>query len=497
MNPQPDDEYNQALLRHVRPAGWVNPRPQGRYNLVVVGGGTAGLVAAMGAAGLGAKVALVERHMLGGDCLNFGCVPSKALIRAGRAAYDAQQLGEYGGAASAVTVDFGAVMARMRRLRAGISHHDSAQRFAEAGIDVYLGHGEFVSPTELVVDGERLRFARALVATGARAVVPAIVGLAEAGFVTNETVFSLTTLPRRLAVIGAGPIGCELAQAFRRFGSEVTMIAKDTEVLPREDADARAVLQAQLVAEGITLALGADVVRVEVGSAGKVLYLAGDATVTVDEILVAVGRAPNVESMGLAAAGIAVDRTGVVVDDRLRTANHKIFAAGDVCSPFKFTHAADAMARIVIQNALFFGRKRTSALTIPWATYTDPEVAHVGLYQAQAQARGYQVATFTVQLSGLDRAILDGDTAGFARIVVNSKNGKLLGATAVGRHAGELIGEATLALRQGLRASALSSTIHAYPTQSEVWKRLGDAQQRTRLTPRARSIFRWLLAKRR
>ncbi len=300
----PDDAHNRALVANVHPKGWENPKPRGRYNLVVIGGGTAGLVSAMGAAGLGARVALVERHLLGGDCLNYGCVPSKALIRAARAAYDAREVASFGASGPGpITLDFAAVMERMRRLRAEIAHHDAASRFAKSGIDVFLGDAAFVSPEEVEVAGERLRFSRAVIATGARAARPSIPGLAEAGFLTNESVFSLTSLPQRLAVIGAGPIGCELAQAFRRFGSEVTILSVDARLLPREDPDAALVLQAQLSREGISLVLGAKISGVSRVAGGRTISFdrdrgQGPEELTADEILVAVGRAERGPSLG-------------------------------------------------------------------------------------------------------------------------------------------------------------------------------------------------------
>jgi pyruvate/2-oxoglutarate dehydrogenase complex dihydrolipoamide dehydrogenase (E3) component len=496
----PWDSHNQELVANVHPAGWANPTPSGRYNLVVIGAGTAGLVSAIGAAGVGAKVALVERSLMGGDCLNYGCVPSKALIRSSRAVFDASHGESLGVRTSGVTVDFAAVMERMRRLRAGIAHHDSAKRFSEAGVDVYLGQGVFVGRDELQVGDSRVRFARAVIATGARAANPPIPGLAEAGFLTNETVFSLTELPMRLLVVGAGPIGCELAQAFRRFGCEVSIISLDARLLPREDADAAAVLAAQLEREGVRLALGVKIQRIEKRGADKVVVFERDGVreeLAGDELLVAIGRAPNVDGLGLDVAGVEFDKGGVKVNDRLRTSNPKIFAAGDICSPYKFTHAADAMARVVIQNALFFGRKRTSSLVIPWSTYTDPEIAHVGLYEHEARARGLKVQTLTVQLSEVDRAVLDGEPEGFARIHVETGSGRILGATVVARHAGEMIGEVVLAMTEGAKVGALSRAIHPYPTQAESWKRLGDAYQRTRLTPGVLGFFRRLLAWRR
>lgn len=497
----PDDRHNRTLAENVHPSTWVNPTPNGRYNLVVLGAGTAGLVSAIGAAGLGAKVALVERHLMGGDCLNVGCVPSKGLIRAARAAEEARRAEEFGvRARGPIEVDFGAVMERMRRVRAGISHNDSARRFAEKGVDVFLGDARFVSRDAVEVAGQRLEFSRAVIATGARAASVPIPGLAEAGFLTNETVFSLTDLPRRLLVIGAGPIGCELAQAFRRFGTDVTIVSLDSRLLPREDPDAASVLSESFRREGIATVLGAKILRAAHGAEGKTLVLMRDGReeeVRGDAILLAIGRLPNVEGLGLEVAGVEFDKSGVKVDDRLRTSNRQIYAAGDICSVYKFTHAADAMARIVLQNALFFGRKEASTLVIPWSTYTSPEIAHVGLYEAEAKERGQDVVTLTVPLGEVDRALLDGESEGFARVHAEKRTGGILGATIVAAHAGELIGEMSLAITAGVTLATIARTIHPYPTQSEVWKRIGDAWSRSRLTPRVSRILEHFLRWRR
>jgi pyruvate/2-oxoglutarate dehydrogenase complex dihydrolipoamide dehydrogenase (E3) component len=494
----PDDEHNRALVKATHPAGWLSPSPKGRYNLVVVGAGTAGLVAAAGAAGLGARVALVERQQTGGDCLNTGCVPSKAVIRAARAAWDAANAAPFGvRTAGQPTVDFGAVMERMRRLRARIAPNDSVERFAGLGVDVFLGEAKFVSPTRVEVGGAALDFSKAVIATGARAAVPPLPGLAEAGFYTNENVFNLTSLPRRWLVLGAGPIGCELAQSFRRFGADVTVMALDPRLLPREDADASAVLRARFAREGIRTELGVKPVKVERdGEMWRVTYVRDEQAlfIDVDAILVATGRAPNVEGLGLEAAGVAFDKKGVAVDDELRTSNPRVFASGDVAGRWQFTHAADAMSRVVLQNALFWGRKRASALTIPWATYTDPEIAHVGLYEAEARERGVDVITYTVHLADVDRAILESDEEGFARVHAERKSGRILGATLVGRDAGDLIGEMALAVTNRLTLGQLASTVHPYPTRAEAWKRVGDLHSRTRLTPFVKRLFERLLA---
>jgi pyruvate/2-oxoglutarate dehydrogenase complex dihydrolipoamide dehydrogenase (E3) component len=494
------DAHDAALAARVHPQEWKNPTPEGRYNLVVIGAGTAGLVAAAGAAGLGGRVALIERRLMGGDCLNFGCVPSKALIRSARVAATVREARAYGVEAGEPMVDFSRVMSRVRSLRAGIAHHDSAERFQGLGVDVYLGEGRFVAPDAVEVAGQRLTFSRALIASGAKPAVPAIPGLEEAGYLTNETVFTLTSLPSRIVVLGGGPIGCELAQAFRRLGSRVVLIGKEERLLPREDPEAGTLLMRRFEAEGITLQLGAQVTRVEPhGEAKRIHFERGGAVGAVDgeALLISTGRMPELESLNLEAAGVRSGPQGVEVDDRLRTSNPRVYAAGDICSRFKFTHAADALARVALQNALFLGRKKASALVIPWCTYTDPEVAHVGLSAEEAEARGDAVVTLTVPMSSVDRAILESETEGFGRIHVDAKTGKLLGGTIVGSHAGENIGELALAMTQGLTVGALANTVLPYPTQGEVLKRLGDAWNRRRLTPRAKNFLTRFLAWRR
>jgi pyruvate/2-oxoglutarate dehydrogenase complex dihydrolipoamide dehydrogenase (E3) component/uncharacterized membrane protein YdjX (TVP38/TMEM64 family) len=492
---QPLDEANRALLAHVHPSGWTNPTPRGRYNLVVVGGGTAGLVSAAGAAGLGARTALVERHLLGGDCLNVGCVPSKAVIGAARLAAEARGASAFGVHTGAVEVDFPAVMERMRRLRARLAPTDGAPRFAKLGVDVYLGDGRFVGPTTVEVDGRRLEFTRAVIATGARASAPPIPGLEETGYLTNETLFWLTERPARLAVVGAGPIGCEMAQAFCRLGSEVTLLEAGPHILPREDLDAAAIVQRRMVADGVRLVLDAKITRADrSGGAKRLAYEQAGATRTLDcdAILVGVGRAPNVEGLGLEAAGVAYDRNGVRVDDRLRTSNKRVFAAGDVASQFKFTHTADALARIVLTNALFPGRAKASALHVPWCTYTSPEIAHVGLYERDAAARGQDVQTITIPMAEVDRAVLDGQDEGFLRVHLAKGSDRILGATLVAAHAGDMISEITLAMVGKVGLGRIASVIHPYPTQADVIKKAGDAFNRGRLTPTVKRLFeRW------
>lgn len=494
LHPAPDDVYNQTLLAQVHPADWVNPEPARCYNLVVIGAGTAGLVCAAGAAGLGAKVALVERAFLGGDCLNVGCVPSKALLRAARAVADVRDAREFGVEVPVgVRVNFPAVMERMRRLRASLSPHDSAARFRDLGVDVFLGEGRFVGAHRAEVAGKILPFRKAVIATGARAGIPFIPGLNEVGCLTNETVFSLTKLPRRLAVIGAGPIGCELAQAFARFGSEVSLLEVMPQIMPREDVDAAAIVQRALVRDGVHIRLNCKIGKVEKRGADKVLWL-GDRELAVDEILIGAGRVPNVEGLNLEAVDVLYDqKEGVKVDERLRTTNRCIYAAGDICTRFKFTHAADALARIVIQNALFLGRADATTLTIPWCTYTDPEVAHVGLSAHDAVETNRPVQTFTQDFREVDRAVLDGETEGLLKVHVRAGTDRILGATLVARHAGEMISEITLAMTARVGLHKLGKTIHPYPTQAEAIKKVADSYNRARLTPFVKRLFeRWL-----
>ena len=499
-NPQvmPYDAYNITLVSNVHPEDWVNPEPAPRYNLVVIGAGTAGLVTAAGAAGLGARVALIERRLLGGDCLNVGCVPSKCLIRSSRAAVDVLGAEDFGiKIPEGAQVDFEKVMERMRRIRSRISVHDSAKRFQELGVDVFLGQARFISPDAVDVEGKTLRFKKGVIATGARAVVPPVPGLNEAGFLTNETVFNLTERPERLAVFGAGPLGCELAQAFQRLGSQVTIIEQAPQFLTREDPDAARILSDAFRKEGIDVRLNTRVDRVGLDGREKTIHLKTDgkeSIVVVDEILVGAGRAPNVEGLNLEAAGVVYDpRKGVTVNDRLQTANPRIYAAGDVCLTHKFTHTADATARIVIQNALFMGRKKQSAITIPWCTYTDPEIAHVGMYERDAKGKGIEVDTFIRPLKEVDRAVTDGEEEGFVKVHVKKGTDQILGATIVARHAGEMISEITLAMAAGMGLSRIANVIHPYPTQAEAIRQTGDLYNKTRLTPLVKSLMsRWL-----
>ncbi len=501
---RPMDEYNQKLVSYVHPPNWVNPQPADVYDLVVIGAGTAGLVVAAGAAGLdlGLKVALIEKHLMGGDCLNVGCVPSKTIIRSARVVgeiWDAQDLG-VNIPQHNIDVDFPKVMARMRRVRAGISHNDSAERFSSLGVDVFLGSARFASKNTVEVGDKTLRFKKAVIATGTRAAQPPIPGIEKAGYLTNETVFSLIQRPERLAVIGGGPIGCELAQAFGRLGCEVILFHNGSHLLNKEDVEAAEILQKVLISEGIRVVLNSKLEEVVTVTEGKRLYFSCNGhrdSVTVDEILLGAGRSPNVESLNLEAVGVEYDkRQGVKVNDYLQTTNSKIYAAGDICMNWKFTHAADAAARIVIKNTLFspfsLGRSKLSSLVMPWVTYTHPEIAHVGLYEHEAEKLGIEVTTIKIPFNSVDRAIADNEESGFLKIHHKKGSDEILGATIVASHAGEMISVVTTAMVNKIGLSKLSSVIHPYPTQAEAIKKAADAYRRTLLTSNTKKLLAFL-----
>ena len=499
----PFDDANAQLMRTVAPKGWMAPVPKDRYHLVVIGAGTAGLVSAAIAAGLGARVALIERHMFGGDCLNFGCVPSKAVIRAARAWREARTAAErFGGPRVTSEGDFGAVMARLRRLRADISPVDGVERFRALGVDVFLGHATFCGPDAITVNDTVndtvLRFRRAIIATGARAARPPIPGLADTPYDTNESIFSLTERPARLLVIGGGPIGTELAQSFARFGSAVTIVHADAHVLPRDDSDAAAVISTALKADGVQIINQATIARVSHDGQQFTVQLAGDdpaahgtIALQADRLLVATGRTPNIDGLGLDVAGVRVTPKGVRVDDRLRTSNPRVYAIGDVSSALQFTHVADAQARLVVANALFFGigGGRASALVVPRVTYTDPEVAHVGMTVEDASAQRVRIDTIRVSLEDNDRARLDDEPHGFLKVHVAAGTDRIVGATLVATHAGEMIGEMTVAIANGVGLGGVGKAIHPYPTQAEVFRRVADAWRKRAFTSRARRFF--------
>ena len=483
----PEDAYERERLDSVRPADWHNPQPAPRYDLVIIGAGSAGQVAAYAAAALGASVALVEHNLFGGNCLNIGCVPSKSLIRTSRVYAEMRNAEQYGVQRPAdIQVDFAAVMRRMRGIRARISRAASVHRLVAANVDVFFGDARFTDSDSLTVGDTMLQFKKALIATGARPDTPSIPGLAESGYFTNETIFNITEAPRRLLVIGGGPLGCEMAQAFCRFGVHTIIVQERPLFLPREERDAAQILADSFARDGMEIRLNCKAVAVRAENGEKLVDLISDdyrSTVAVDAILTGTGRVPNVDELNLDAAGVAYDNTiGVHVDDFLRTDNHRIYAAGDACLPDKFNHTADASARMAIRNALQSGHERLSELVIPWCTYTDPEIAHVGMYVRQALEQEISVKTFTVPMHDVDRAITDDDEMGFVKIHVREGTDQILGATIVARHAGEMINEITLAMVAGVGLSTVARTIHSYGTQAEGIKLAADAYERTRTT---------------
>jgi len=415
-------------------------------------------VCAAGAASLGARVALIERHLLGGDCLNTGCVPSKAMIAAAR-----------GG------LDWAATVARTRDARIALAPNDSASRLQGLGVDVFFGAASFGDATTIDVDGSTVRFKRAVIATGSRPTIPVIPGLHDRPYLTNETIFELRTQPRDLLIVGAGASGCELAQTFVRLGTRVTLVERSERILPGEDADAARVVADRLARDGVRILTG--VTDPQVSGA--------------ESVFIAVGRTANVDGLSLERAGVAFGERGVQVDDRLRTTNPRIYAAGDVTGSFQFTHAADAMARVVVQNALFFGRKKFSDLVIPWCTFTDPELAHVGITSEEAARRGAR--TITVTFDDVDRAVIDGDTNGFVR--VQHERGRILGATIVAPDAGNLISVVTSVMQGKGTLSDLASAVFPYPTTALALKRVGDISRRETLTPGVKRMLRYYFAR--
>ncbi len=497
----PLDRHNETLLQNVHPPSRLNPVPAPLYNLVVIGAGAAGLVSAAIAASLGGRVALVEEHFMGGDCLNVGCVPSKCLIRTAKLAADMARGQEFGLDPRTVNAhEFTRVMEELRRIRASISPVDSVERFTKLGVDVFLGHGSFIDNNTVRVGDAKLHFRKAIIATGARAVTMPIAGLNndDTDILTNESIFNLTELPEHILFVGGGPIGCELAQAFRRLGAHVSIIQRGA-FLPKEDAHASALLAQVFEEEGIHVHIDSHIVRAEKLENGKNRVHIQDEKgtqhfVDTDKIFLGLGRAPNVNNVGLALAGVHYDaRKGVIVDDCLRTSNPSIYAVGDCAMTLKFTHAADVAAQIAIQNALFMGRKKLSAQNIPWCTYTDPEIAHVGLYEADARKQGIDVDFYQYDMEENDRALTDREGRGFVKVMTKKGSGKILGATIVSSHAGDMISEITTAMTAGMGLGSLASVIHPYPTQASAVQKVAQAYKKTKLTPFVAKVLRWIL----
>jgi pyruvate/2-oxoglutarate dehydrogenase complex dihydrolipoamide dehydrogenase (E3) component len=476
----PDDSYNQKTIRQGHPPGRTN-RKGGEYDLVVLGGGPAGLISAITARQLGRRVAMTEQRLTGGTCVNFGCTPSKALIRCARAVHDAGRGSDFGFRLDGPPrIDFGAVMERVRRMRSMSSAGDAVQAVEQTGAEVYLGHTRFTSPNTVEVDGAQLRFQKAVIATGAGPLIPPIDGLKAGAYLTNESVFSLTERPKKIVVIGGGPVGCELAQAFRRLGAEVDLVSDTETLLPRDEPEAGQLIQSRLEREGVRLYLGFKAVRAIDGC----LTVQGPtkSEVPYDALLLGAGRKANIEDLGLDAANVRVGRDGVEVDEHLRTSNPNVYAAGDVAFPEKFTHAAMATARLCVANALQGANRRARELVIPHCTYTDPEVAQVGLTPRQAQDQKIPIDSYRLELAKVERAFIDGEEEGFAAIHVRRGTGEIVGATLVAAHAGEMISELTLAIARKVPLDAVAEAIQCYPTQAEVFQRIALDYVNTRKT---------------
>jgi pyruvate/2-oxoglutarate dehydrogenase complex dihydrolipoamide dehydrogenase (E3) component len=477
---------------------------EGVYNVVVIGAGTAGLVTAAGTAGLGGRVALIERNLMGGDCLNFGCVPSKALISSARLIQQIRDAEKWGLDRHQPQFAFEKIFDRMRARRAKIAPNDSQERFESLGVDVFRGEARFVSPHEIEVNGQKLRARNFVIATGSRAAIPEIEGINTVPYFTNETIFDeLKGKPESMIVLGGGPIGCELAQTFRRFGVEVTIVQRGEQLLSREDRDVAGFLERRLINEGVRVIKNANARSVAISDAGKVALefldrqsaRLAERTFFADALLVAVGRTPNFRDLDLKAAGVDVNENGACVNDYLQTSQRHIYAAGDVIGPFLFTHMADAQARVVVRNILVpfqFLRQKMDYSVVPWCTYTDPEVGRVGLGEKEAKQKNVNYDLFAVPLEDVDRAVVESEDAGFVKVLTARGSDKILGATMVGPHAGDLLHEFVLAMKTGIGLGTVASTIHAYPTFAELARKAGDKYNKTRLTPRAKKVFTWL-----
>jgi pyruvate/2-oxoglutarate dehydrogenase complex dihydrolipoamide dehydrogenase (E3) component len=463
-------------------------------DLIVIGGGSAGLVTSAGAAGIGARVALVEQERLGGECLWTGCVPSKALIACGRAVHAAAHARRFGLTTNGAAVDFDAAMRWVRDVQSRIEPHDSPERFRGLGVDVIQGTARFSGARTVQVDGRSLTAKRIVIATGSKPAVPPIEGLAQVPYLTNETIFTIERQPSRLLILGGGPIGLELAQAFARLGTKVTVLEAMSQLLPREDHELAQMLAERLTREGIDILLDAVVSRASgKGNAIVLDVRRGERTMSVegDVLLVATGRVSNVASLDAERAGVRTGKQGIIVDGTLATNVGGIWAAGDVTGGPRFTHVADYQARLVIRNAFFPFSSKTDYTAVPWVTFTDPELAHVGLTEKEARERhGNDIGVWRRPFDDLDRAIADGETTGMVKLITD-RRGKLLGGHVLGHGAGSLIGEIALAMRHGIAASKIATTVHPYPTYPEAIKQAAEAYYKSRFTGVVKSIASW------
>lgn len=472
-----------------------------RYNVVVIGAGTAGLVTAAGTAGLGGRVALIERNKMGGDCLNFGCVPSKALISSARLAYDIAHAENWGLEKQSPQFTLERIFERMRARRARIAPNDSQERFESLGVDVFRGEASFLSPNELIVGETKLRAKNFVIATGTRATLPAIDGLERVPFFTNENIFDeLNAAPESMLVIGGGPIGCELSQAFSRLGVKVTLLNRGSHLLSKEDPEISHLLEKQFEAEGIRTVNQAEPISCIRESGGISLtyrekHTGKQEAIITETLLLAAGRTPNIEQLNLRNAGVDYSEHGVETNAYLQTSQPHIYAVGDVVGPYQFTHMADYQARIVVRNILMpfgFVRQKLDYSVVPWCTFVHPEVARVGLNETEAKEKGIACNVIRQDFAQVDRAVVEDEEAGFAKVLVQRGTDKILGVTIVAEHAGELIHEFVLAMKHGIGLGKIAATIHVYPTFSEVARKAGDQYNKTRLTPFARKLFAWL-----
>jgi pyruvate/2-oxoglutarate dehydrogenase complex dihydrolipoamide dehydrogenase (E3) component len=467
----------------------------GVYNLVVIGAGTAGLVTTAGSVALGAHVALIERHKMGGDCLNFGCVPSKALISSARLLHRIRHGQRWGLNASEPAFDFNAVFSKMRMARDELAPLDSQERFESLGVDVFRGEANFLSPEELMVGNQKLRARHFVIATGSRAAVPQAISAGRVPYFTNETIFDeLRERPESLLIVGGGPIGCELGQMFARLGVKVTLVQRGPRLLNKEDPAVSEFVQAALQAEGVRILTRFEVEEAK-ETAGAVTLRGTGQSVSGNTLLIAAGRQPNVENLNLRKANVSFTERGVTVDEYLETSQPGIYAVGDVIGQLQFTHVADYHARVVIRNTLVpfsFLRQKVDYCVVPWCTYLDPEVATVGLTESQAKERGIDYELIEQAMKTVDRAVVERTDAGFARVLVKRGSDKILGATIVGEHAGELIQEFVLAMKHGIGLKQIASTIYAYPTFASMVLKSAEKFNKKRLTPRARKITQWL-----
>ncbi len=480
----PGAAFDAKWQQLVYPVDYINPTPDGRYNLIVIGAGPAGLITAIGSAGLGAKVALVERKAMGGDCLNVGCVPSKAILSAAI---------RFAGQTDAFT----RAMAWLREVRAGIAHHDSVERYREQGVEVYLGGASLTADGCVEVHSgsgmQKLEATRIVLTTGSRAAMPPIAGLLEAAPLTNETVFDMTEQPASMVIIGAGAIGCELSQAFARLGIKVYLLDVAARILAGEEPEASEILQASSEALGIDIRVSVQIEKITTTGTIKTVHLQDGGSIDAEQILVAAGRAPNLERLNLEAAGVNYTSAGVEVDHKLRTSNKKILAAGDICSAQKLTHYADAQARIAIANALFLPTASRKGMQVPRCTYTTPEVAHLGMTKSQAERQGLKFQAWRVEWADMDRAKAENETVGFVEVLTKTGKDKIIGATIVGKQAGDLLAPLAVMQANNLGLASAGKALLPYPTRGEYLRRLADQYNRTRLTPLVANLMRrWL-----